>query len=192
MDLELIIVNQFSDDNDIIIHREEKRLVANISCNWFRNSGYTDTIESFTTKRYTKNGCCQIEFQPRDLVRFGKSLIDFVVPTGLFKKKKYDGDNLVKLIDTIKVIESYDIEHLKSKIINNINYCDNAQEIADVFVKYQHKISALLNCKNNGVIDLSRYTTFYHNKDLKIIIKVICFGISLIEYGHMGLKAFWK
>ena len=187
MGLNLVIVTELLETNNTIEQERNGRIVANIPCNWYRESRLNITQFKYSTGRIYDNNL-EHEFTTGEkLIEFGKSLIDTVIPLGLVEE--YNEKHLQCLIERIKYAKSMNTNNLKDKITEKIHGSCDINEILEVLTKYQSKI----NIYKNTTIDecLLPYLDFFEEIGLSSIERMVNFGLEVIEHGKKGYKAYW-
>lgn len=189
MGLDLVIVTELSETNNTMEHEEKGRFIANFSCNWYHDAGFrlTSTQFTYTKTRELDDDDSEIEFTSGDdLIKFGKSLIDLVIPHELINGK-YQYEHLFSIIDEFDYFN-----FLTAKIKNKINVCNKITELKDVIEKYNNKLNIYLDLSNRSEIGLVKYIDCFEHTDIDIIKRMVNFGLQVIDHGKKGYKAYWS
>lgn len=138
-----------------------------------------------------RNLCYQVEFvTSRDLIDFGQSLIDLVIP-GDLSKNIYDKKYLNAIVDDIKKFDFLKPHDLKNGLKREIDGSKSTDEISRILDKYQETIKTYKKNKNNKKSRILPFADFFDNLDVVMIEQMVNFGLKLIMYGNEGYKAYW-
>lgn len=189
MGLDLVIVTELSEDNNAMEHEAAGRIVAYIPCNWYRDSELNHSKYAYTKSRQVGLNW-EFEFtESEDLVKFGKSLIDCVIPAQI-TNNNYDPTFLYELVDEIKKTKFFDLQLLEDNIIEEISGNINVNEVLEILIKYQNQINEHLNNSKDSY--LAKYSNLFVHMDIHILEKMVGFGINLIEHANNGHRAYWS
>ena len=189
MGLDLVIVKELPKYGRTDYFYEKENEITYIRCNWYRDINFS-TSSTYTTRIGKQPNTTDVFPTSESLVRFGKSLIDTVIPPQLVDNK-YEYEHLHAIINCLENIKFLDLQETKDSIRNDIDsYCDNLNDILETLDRYRNKITQ--HMKQNENNEIIKYINLFPTNDIWTIKQMVNFGLKLIEYGNKGYKAYWS